>query len=174
MAGMVAKIGIDDLKAIYETAGVAYEVKTFDNGKPYLVAAPEGFAMYAVPIDCPDPAKAVDCGALSLESGPWERKLSAEQVIAFNSSVYPAKSFMTTDGLPAIAYSYRLSPGVSPQYIRASLRDFVDLMKYFGAFEWVPGTQTAPAATVGSFGAPVVSASATSELPLAGGEPVNH
>lgn len=167
-AGLVVKMSLDDLKAIYDGAGVAYEVRAFADGKQFLSAAPEGYRMYAVLTTCPDAAVAVDCSVLLLESGTWDTTLSHEQLSAFNALPLLGKAFLN-EGKPAISYAFVLEPGVSPDYVRTSLRHFLNLMKYFGGFEWVPSDQSAaptPAPNpAGTFTVPVLSVTAKSIAP---------
>lgn len=167
-AGLVTKMSLDDLKAIYDGAGVAYEVRAFDDGKQYLSAAPEGYRMYAVLTGCPDPAKAVDCAVLLLESGQWDTKLTTDQLEAFNSAPFLGKAFLN-EGYPAISYAFVLEPGVAPDYVRTSLRHFLNLMKYFGSFEWLPAEAAAaptPAPNpAGTFAIPALSETDKSEAP---------
>lgn len=137
-AATVSRMSFDDLKAIYEAAGVAYEVKAFDNGLPYLAAAPEGFLMFSMLTDCPDPAKAVNCAAVSLESGSWSRRVTAADLNYFNNTYIAGKAFLTSGGEPALIYSFRLEPGVSGNYVRASLKGFIGVMKFFGSWDWLP------------------------------------
>ncbi|MFT3808325.1 MAG: YbjN domain-containing protein [Micropepsaceae bacterium] len=158
-AGLVTKMSIGDLKAVYDGAGVAYEVRVLDDGREFLSAEPEGYRMYAILTTCPDPSKAVDCTVLLLESGTWDRKLTAEQLAYFNSSPFLGKAFFN-EGKPAISYAFVLEPGVSPEYVRTSLRHFLNLMKYFGGFEWLPADAAAPAQKPGSFSVPMGTKSA--------------
>lgn len=153
-ANPVIRMSINDLKAIYDGAGVAYEVKSFGDGAPYLAAAPEGFVMFATLMDCADPATASDCASISLESGSWTRQVTAADLNHFNATYIPGKAFLTQKGQPALIYSFRLEPGVSGGYVRASLRSFINVMKYFGSWEWLPASGgPAPPPPEGAFGA---------------------
>ena len=175
-AGLVTKMNIADLKAVYDSAGVAYDVLKFDDGKEYLSALPGGYRMYAILSACPEPAKTVDCEALILESGAWDRDLTGDQLAAFNARPYLGKAFFN-GGKPAISYTFILSPGVSPEYVRSSLRNFVELMKFFGGFEWLPSDQAVAAPTAapgGTFAAPVLSAASKSVAPQSDTKPVNN
>lgn len=169
--GVITKMSFDDLRAVYDAAGVPYETLTTTDGAAYLAAAPEGFRMFALLAGCPDPAKSIDCEAIILESGAWDRDVTAADLAVFNGHKYLAKAFFN-QGKPAISYTYVLTPGVAPEYIRSSLRNFVIMMKGFGAFDWVPGAQPQDK-PAGSFSAPALDPAVklelnTSDLPPSG------
>lgn len=181
-AGIVTSISFDDLKALFDAAGVAYEIKTFDGGWPYLSASPEGFQLFASVTDCPDATTLVGCTAVALESGRWTRKTTLEELNAFNGNYVSAKAFLGQDGQPGIIYTFRIGEGVSPTFVRSELKTFVGVMKYFGGWEWLPKTAAAAPAAGGSFstgaefGAKVLTGSvqAKGDLPQRGGKPTQH
>lgn len=176
-AGLVASISFDELKAVFDAAGVPYELKASGSGYPYISAAPDGFRFFASVSDCPDPSKLVGCGAVSLESGIWDRKTTVEEANYFNSNYVTAKVFLSPEGSPGLIYTFRISAGVSASFVRSELKAFVGIMKYFGSMTWLPAASPTPTpATGGSFstgfrsGGPEFSA-AGAETPRQDGVP---
>lgn len=176
-AGLVTRIGLNDLKALYDAAGVAYEVLTPEGGTPYIAASPEGYRMFATPIDCPTPGQPVDCTGVALESGIWNRTVSAQDLNAINSSYLLSKAFLTAEGQPGLIYTFSIEQGVGANYIRGTLKNFLIQMKYFGTFDWLPkSAEAAPAAAappVGTFGV-TAAGEVASERPMDSGGPRHH
>lgn len=155
VGGLVTKIGIDGLKKIFEEAGVAYTVESYEDGYPYLAASPEGYRMFVTLLDCAEKTKALDCSAIAMESGAWVRKLTLDQVNMYNRGYGIAKAALhnPADGQPVISATFGIYDGVSPTYIRGQLKLFLNNMKIFGSFKWLPDEPADAAAggTGGSF-----------------------
>lgn len=86
-----------------------------------------------------------------LESGVWERKTTHEEANVFNGGYATAKVFLTPEFNPGVIYSFRIGSGVGPNFVRSELKAFVEVMKYFGSWTWLPSSELAPAPAAGSF-----------------------
>lgn len=130
-AGLVTQASLDDIKALFNAAGVPYEVVKAGSGRPYIAGKPSGWVMFVTMIGCADDNALTGCTGIVMESGTFTVKAPDGFINKFNEMVTLSHAVTVASGEPYTRQAVALLSGVAPGFLRDSMRQFTAEMAFF-------------------------------------------
>lgn len=129
--GLVTKVSLADIKAIFTEAGVPFEIARTNSGREIVVGKPNGWVMSVLVMECSDEAAQTGCEALMMVSGTFVKPASLDLANEYNLKNVISHAVIVEGNKSFTKQVMTLNAGIAPGFLRDSFRIFVAEMAHY-------------------------------------------